>query len=177
LSFFVEKLDAYAGRTEYEQAKRVFQEHFCFEENQLIIKKGKDMGGNTLQSPDDPEATYRQKNGENARGCPFAAQCPAKPLKKKALWIVRFSDNEVRIAMQRQKLKENKDAVNIRASVENTIRCVIHPFGGHLCKLPVRGKKRIKTMIFLSVMMVNIRRITKYMLEKLKNTTLQPVWV
>jgi hypothetical protein len=75
--------------------------------------------------------------------------------------------------MQRQKLKENKDAVNIRASVENTIRCVIHPFGGHLCKLPVRGKKRI----FLSVMMVNIRRITKYMLEKLKNTTLQPVWV
>ena len=282
LSFFVEKLDAYSGRTEYEQAKRVFHEHFCFEENQLIIKKGKDMGGNTLQSPDDPEATFRRKNGENARGyvanitetcdpendiqlitmasvepnttddqklletdiqelkertdieevvtdagytgpvaasaleaaqinqtatairgrkkqedsiglddfqihqtedgaidylecpqgkkgqvkqarkegrysaafesafcqqCPFAAKCPAKPLKKKALWIVRFSDNEVRIAMQRQKLKENKNAVNIRASVENTIRCVIHPFGGHLCKMPARGKKRLKTMI------------------------------
>ena len=312
LSFFIEKLDAYSERTEYEQAKRVFHEHFCFEERKLIIKKGKDMGGNTLQSPDDPEATFRRKNGEDARGyvanitetcdpendiqlitmasvepnttddqkllemdiqelkertdieevvtdagytgpvaasaleaaqinqtatairgrkkqedsiglddfqihqtedgaidylecpqgkrgqvkharkkgrysaafesafcqqCPFAVKCPAKPLKKKALWIVRFSDNEVRIAMQRQKLKENKNAVNIRASVEATIRCVIHPFGGHLCKMPVRGKKRLKTMILLSTMMVNIRRITKYMLEKLKNTTLQPVWV
>lgn len=311
LAFFVEKFDNYTGITEYEQAKRVFHEHFCFEEEQLIIKKGKDMGGNTLQSPDDPEATYRRKNGEKARGyvanitetcdpendiqlitavsvesnttddqkllevdiqelkertdieevvtdagytgpvaasaletvqvnqtataikgrkkqedtiglddfkinrtkdgdieslecphgkkgevkntqkagrysaafesdscmqCPFAAKCPAKPLKKKALWIVRFSDDMIRVAMQRQKLKENKGAVNIRASVENTVRCVIHPFGGHLCKMPVRGKKRIKTMILLSAMMVNIRRITKNMVEKLKNVTLQPVW-
>ena len=68
LSFFVEKLDTYSGRTEYEQTKRVFQEHFYFEENQLIIKKGKDMGGNTLQSPDDPEATFRRKNSEDAQG-------------------------------------------------------------------------------------------------------------
>jgi hypothetical protein len=308
-SWFIKKQAA--GTTEYEQAKRVFHEHFCFEEEQLIIKKGKDMGGNTLQSPDDPEASYRRKNEENARGyvanitetcdpendiqlitavsvepnttddqkllevdiqelkertdieevvtdagytgpvaasaleaaevnqtataikgrkkqddtiglddfkinrtkdgdidslecpngkkgevkkaqkawrysaafesdsckqCPFATKCPAKPLKKKELWIVRFSDDMIRVAMQRQKLKEDKGVVNIRASVENTVRCVIHPFGGHLCKLPVRGKKRIKTMILLSAMMVNIRRITKNMVEKLKNAALQPVW-
>lgn len=312
LVFFVESLETYAGQTEYEQAKRVFHEHFCFHEEQLIIKTGKDMGGNTLQSPDDPEATYRRKRGENARGyvanitetcdpenevqvitavsvesnttddqklletdiqelkerteieeivtdagytgpvaasvletekvkqratgikgrkkqdgsigledfqikrseegvieslecqqgkqgqvkqarkagrysavfdsdfcqaCPFAAQCPAKPLKKKPLWIVRFSDNMVRVAIQRQKLKDDKSSVNIRASIENTVRCVIHPFGGHLCKMPVRGKKRIKTMVILSAMMVNIRRITKYMVEKLKNDKLQPVLV
>ena len=77
----------------------------------------------------------------------------------------------------RLKLKDNKQAINMRASVENTIRCVIHPFEGHLCKLPVRGKKRITTMILLSTMMVNIRRITKYCLDKLKNNEIQPVWV
>ena len=312
LTFFIEEFTKYSGKTEYEQVKRVFQEHFCFEGNKLVIKKGKDIGGKTLQSPDDPEATYRRKNGENSRGyvanitetcdpendiqlitiasvepnttddqklletdikglskrmdidelvtdagytgptaasvleseqikqtataikgrkkqedsiglddfqihrtkdstivflecpkgkkgqvkqarktgrysaafdsnfclqCPFVAKCPAKPLKKKALWIVRFSDNMVRVAVQRQKLKDNKKVINIRASVENTVRCVIHPFGGHLCKLPVRGKKRMTTMILLSTMMVNIRRITKYFYEKLRNNEIHSVWV
>ena len=312
IAFMVETFETYTGQTEYEQAKRVFHEHFSYQEDQLIIKTGKEMGGNTLQSPDDPEATYRSKRGENARGyvanitetcdpenevqlitavsvesnttddqkllktdieelkerteieeivtdagytgpvaasvletekvkqratgikgrkkqdgsigledfqikrsqegmieslecpqgkqgqvkqarkpgrysavfdrdscqtCPFATQCPAKPLKKKPLWIVRFTDNMIRVAIQRQKLIDDKGSVNIRASIENTVRCVIHPFGGHLCKMPVRGKKRIKTMTILSAMMVNIRRITNYMVEKLKNDKLQPVWV
>ncbi|RKX87965.1 MAG: hypothetical protein DRP59_12625, partial [Spirochaetes bacterium] len=53
--------------------------------------------------------------------------------------------------------------LNIRASVESTVRSVIHPFGGHLCKLPVRGAERIKTMTILSAAMVNIRRITGYL--------------
>jgi hypothetical protein len=50
-----------------------------------------------------------------------------------------------------------------RASIESTVRSVIHPFGGHLCKLPVRGRHRITNMIVLSAMMVNIRRITGYL--------------
>ncbi len=43
--------------------------------------------------------------------------------------------------------------------MENMGRSVIHPFGGHLCKIPVRGKIRIAQMVILSVAMVNIRRI------------------
>ena len=39
-----------------------------FEDDRLIIKKGKELSGATLQSPDDTEATYRRKSGENAKG-------------------------------------------------------------------------------------------------------------
>ena len=66
-------------------------------------------------------------------------------------------------ALRGRKKNENKDNLNIRASVESTVRSVIHPFGGHLCKLPVRGKERIKTMTILSAAMVTIRRITEYL--------------
>jgi len=53
--------------------------------------------------------------------------------------------------------------------VESTVRSVIHPFGGHLCKLPVRGAERIKTMVTLAASMVNIRRITGYLSPVKKN--------
>ena len=69
--------------------------------------------------------------------------------------VIRFTDDNIRVALQRQQFEENKDNLNIRASVESTVRSVIHPFGGHLCKLPVRGKERIKTMVILGTAMVD----------------------
>ena len=80
------------------------------------------------------------------------------------------------MALQRQRLAENKQALNIRASVESTVRSVIHPFGGHLCKMPVRGKARIKTMAVLSAAMVNIRRITEYLVSNENNCHSQPAF-
>ena len=50
-----------------------------------------------------------------------------------------------------------------RSSVEITVRSVIHPFGGHPYKMPVIGKERITTMVILSTIMINIRRITEYL--------------
>ncbi len=50
-----------------------------------------------------------------------------------------------------------KEITNKRVSIESSARSVIHPFGGHLCKLPVRGLYRVTTMIILSGMMVNVR--------------------
>jgi len=81
-------------------------------------------------------------------------KCFAKKLKKKDLSVIRFSNDSIRVANQRKQF----------SAVESTLRSVIHPFGGHLCRMPVRGKLRIKTMTILSATMVNIRRITEYLL-------------
>jgi len=108
--------------------------------------------------------------------CPFRDNCPVNQLKKRPVFVLRFSDNDVRVALQRQQLDKNKQALNIRASVESTVRSVIHPFGGHLCKMPVRGKYRIRTMAVLSAAMVNIRRITEYLRSNEENSSLQPAF-
>jgi len=310
LAFFVVEFELnYKANQAYKNLVRVFNEHYRYEDKKIVIKKGKELNGSTLQSPDDTRATYRKKNGEGAKGyvanitetcdsenelqlitttnlepnitddqrlmaddldnltkrmnikelvtdagyigstgngatekhsikhsvtalrgrkkdenklgfddfkiekdsegqpikiecpnkitgeikqgkpgrysagfdsnicetCPFKDKCFAKKLKKKDLSIIRFTDDNIRVALQRQQFEGNKDNLNIRASVESTVRSVIHPFGGHLCKLPVRGKERIKTMVILGASMVNIRRITKYLSPKEENGRLMPV--
>ena len=118
----------------------------------------------------DGRAAGRYSAGFDAtvcEGCPLSDQCPAKPLKKRNVYIYRFSDTDIRVAQQRRQLAESgKETVNMRASVESTVRSVIHPFGGHLCKMPVRGKARVTTMAVLSSAMVNVRRITHYLFPK-----------
>ena len=311
LAFFISEFKAkYKTWPAYKTLVRVFTEHYHFEKEKIVVKKGAELKGTNLQSPDDTRATYRKKNGEGAKGyvanitetcdsendlqlitttnlepnatddqklmaddldnlylrtdikeivtdagyigstgneatekydikhsvtalrgrkkdenifglddfkiekddkeqpiniecpngiageikqgkpgrysagfdsntcetCPFKDKCFAKKLKKKDLFIIRFTDDNIRVALQRQQFEENKDNLNIRASVESTVRSVIHPFGGHLCKLPVRGKERIKTMVILGTAMVNIRRITGYLSPDNKNNDLIPVF-
>jgi len=310
LAFFIDKFKSkYHIHSVYKNLERVFKEHYRMEEKGLVVKKGSELKGTNLQSPDDTRATYRNKNGEGAKGyvanftetcdpdndlqlitttnlepnatddqklmaedldnlhlrtdikeivtdagyigptgnettekyhikhsvtalrgrkknenvfgldnfkiekddegkpiniecpneisgeikqgkpgrysagfdsnicesCPFKDKCFAKKLKKKDLFVIRFTDDNIRVALQRQQFEENKDNLNIRASVESTVRSVIHPFGGHLCKLPVRGAERIKTMVTLGTAMVNIRRITGYLSPVNKNDGLLPV--
>ena len=312
LNFFVNEFKSrYHIHSAYINLERVFKEHYRLEEKKIVVKKGKELNGATLQSPDDINATYRKKNGEGAKGyvanitetcdsenelqlitttnlepnitddqklmaddldnlaprtdineivtdagyigttgdeatkkheikhsvtalkgrkrdenkfgldnfkiekdtegqpvniecpngisgeikqgkpgrysagfdsnaceaCPFKDKCFAKKLKKKDLFIIRFTDDNIRVALQRQQYEENKDNLNIRASVESTVRSIIHPFGGHLCKMPVRGKERIKTMVILGAAMVNIRRITKYLSSNDKDNEILPVFV
>jgi len=55
----------YADEHAYQILKRVFKEHFVVTEAaNLRPKQGKELSANSLQSPDDEEATYRQKRGE-----------------------------------------------------------------------------------------------------------------
>jgi hypothetical protein len=51
----------YAQDLEYQKLERVFGEHFRVEEKVLKTKVGKELSASSMQSPDDPEATYRQK--------------------------------------------------------------------------------------------------------------------
>ena len=48
--------------------ERVFLEHFEFEQTPVRVKTGAELNARTLQSPDDPQATYRNKGGERHLG-------------------------------------------------------------------------------------------------------------
>jgi len=64
----VELEPSYAQEPVYQMFMRVFGEHFRVEEKILKIKEGKELSASSLQSPDDLEATYRQKNNKSFRG-------------------------------------------------------------------------------------------------------------
>jgi len=64
----VELESSYTQNPVYQMLMRVFGEHFRVEEKVLKIKEGKELSANSLQSPDDLEATYRQKNNKSFRG-------------------------------------------------------------------------------------------------------------
>jgi len=58
----------YGEESPYQVLRRVFQEHFMVAEAALRPKKGKELSASSMQSPDDWEATYRQKRGEGYQG-------------------------------------------------------------------------------------------------------------
>ncbi len=48
--------------------ERVYNDHFTIVKGEAEVKTGKELKGNSLQSPDDIDATYRKKNGRHYRG-------------------------------------------------------------------------------------------------------------
>ena len=59
---------SYVDESSYQLLQRVFREHFVVEEAELRVKEGQELSASSLQSPDDQEATYRQKRGEGHTG-------------------------------------------------------------------------------------------------------------
>lgn len=47
---------------------RVFGEHFRFAESKLAVKANNELTASSMQSPDDLEATYREKRGQGYQG-------------------------------------------------------------------------------------------------------------
>jgi hypothetical protein len=60
--------DRYADEAAYQVLARVFDEHFVVDESTLHPKVGEDLTADSLQSPDDWEATYRRKGDEDHIG-------------------------------------------------------------------------------------------------------------
>jgi len=58
----------YNNVTSYKNFIRVFQEHFILIENTVIVKENNELNSSILQSPDAPDATYRNKRGEQHHG-------------------------------------------------------------------------------------------------------------
>lgn len=67
--WMVESLKAGYGATEiYRIVCRVFTEQFTCVEEKITVRPAGEIGSDSLQSPDDPEATYREKDGEDFHG-------------------------------------------------------------------------------------------------------------
>jgi hypothetical protein len=66
--FVAELVAAYDEQDAYRVLARVYDEHFVEVESGLRPKAGQELSAQSLQSPDDWEATYRQKRGEGYQG-------------------------------------------------------------------------------------------------------------
>jgi hypothetical protein len=58
----------YGQEPVYQMFERVFDEHFRVEEKALKTKIDKELSASSLQSPDDLEATYREKSKKSYKG-------------------------------------------------------------------------------------------------------------
>jgi len=64
-----ELADTYGDEQGYQILKRVFKEHFVVAaESGLRPKEGQELSASSLQSPDDAQASYRRKRGEDYVG-------------------------------------------------------------------------------------------------------------
>jgi len=64
----LELKEAYADNPVYQVLERVFSEHFSIEEQAVRVKSRQELSASSMQSPDDLEATYREKVGRSHRG-------------------------------------------------------------------------------------------------------------
>jgi len=65
---WMSRKEQYQGKKEFANFQRAYMEHFVVIENQVSPKPTEELTSSMLQSPDDPEATYRQKNGQHSKG-------------------------------------------------------------------------------------------------------------
>ena len=106
--------------------------------------------------------------------CRWADRCPAEPVKLRPARVLRVEHRQVQVARLRQRAAQaRKPGNNWRAAIESTVRSVIHPFGGHAGKLPVRGQVRVTQMIIGSALMVNLRRIWRHEQQLTKDASKQ----
>jgi hypothetical protein len=97
--------------------------------------------------------------------CSFSDQCPTSLLKRTPERTLRFSQQEVDLALRRQRSADARaSGQNLRAAVEATVRSVKHPFGNG--KVPVRGKPRVSIVMIGSAAMSNVRRIHRYLVRQ-----------
>lgn len=59
---------SYHNKKAFVNFMRVYQEHFVIVNEQLVPKESKQLNSSTLQSPDDSDATFRQKKDKQSRG-------------------------------------------------------------------------------------------------------------
>lgn len=79
-AWMVETLEAEYGKTEiYGIVCRIFAEQFTRVEEKVLVRAVSEIGSDSLQSPDDPEATYRKKDDESFRGFVLHATETAHP--------------------------------------------------------------------------------------------------
>lgn len=65
---WMSKNKQYHDKQEFINFSRAYKEHFVVVESEVSPKPTEELTSSMLQSPDDPDATYRQKRGEHYKG-------------------------------------------------------------------------------------------------------------
>jgi len=65
---WISKKEQYHDKQEFITFSRAYKEHFVVVESDVSPKPAEELTSSMLQSPDDPDATYRQKRGEHHKG-------------------------------------------------------------------------------------------------------------
>jgi hypothetical protein len=117
-------------------------------------------------TPGRKEDRYRAAfEAAGCEGCVFLDSCPTEPLKRTPERVLRFSQQEVDLALRRQRSAEARaSGQNLRPAVEATVRSVKHPFDNG--KVPVRGQPRVSMVVLASAAMSNLRRIHRFLVAK-----------
>jgi hypothetical protein len=109
------------------------------------------------------EHRYRAAfDAADCKSCSFCDSCPTLLLKCIPERVLRFSQQDVEVALRRQRTADARaSGQNLRAAVEATVRSIKHPFGNG--KVPVRGQPRVSIVMLGSAAMSNLRRIHRYL--------------
>ena len=128
----------------------------------------------TVRCPQGQTTTFRNTTNERYTAdfasvrcdlCPLAARCPAEALKRRPAHVLRVNLHDVEIAHRRQQIIANKaTGHNLRVAIESTIGTLKHPYPDN--QLPVRGAGRVADMMLAAGLMLNVRRLWRYMTAK-----------
>ena len=75
----INKPGKYTGTKELVVFERAYEEHFVVTDNKIEIRANEELHSGMLQSPDDQDATYRNKRGEESKGFTVNATETANP--------------------------------------------------------------------------------------------------
>jgi hypothetical protein len=123
-------------------------------------------GQQVAVTPGRKKHRYRAAfDADDCENCPCLEQCRTQPLKRTPERVLRCSQQEVNVALRRQRSAEARaSGRNPRAAVEATMRSLKHPFGNG--KVPVRGKPRVSMVMVESAAMSNLRRIHRHLVRQ-----------
>lgn len=72
--------EGYRKQKEFIHFERVYREHFVIVDQQITPKATEDLHSGMLQSPDDPQATYRKKKEQESKGYTINGSETANPV-------------------------------------------------------------------------------------------------
>ena len=72
--------DEYHAKKEFTNFVRAYKEHFVVINNDISPKPSEELNSSMLQSPDDPDATYRKKNEKHSKGYTINGTETANPV-------------------------------------------------------------------------------------------------
>jgi hypothetical protein len=99
--------------------------------------------------------------------CPLLAHCPTQARQTDPRRSLHIDQADLDLAQRRRTARAARaEPGNPRAAVESTVAALKRPFNND--QLPVRGRFRVNHLIVGSALMVNLRRIHRYVSEKIQ---------